>query len=61
MESSSDVTIAELPRFTEMHSASGIAFLGMTQLRVYFFGSKLNVVSHHMPKEEFSDSTRRMA
>jgi hypothetical protein len=30
-------------------------------LRVYSFGSKLKIVSHHMPKEESSDSTGRMA
>jgi hypothetical protein len=61
VQSSSDENIDELPRFTEMHSTSGIAFLGMTQSRVYSFGSKLKVVSHHMPKEESLDSTRSMA
>jgi hypothetical protein len=61
IQSSSDVNIVELPRFTRMHYASGIAFLGMTRWKIYSFGSKFNIASHHMLMEESSDSTWHMA
>jgi hypothetical protein len=61
IRSSSDVNIVELPRFTGMHYASGIAFLGMTRWKIYSFGSKFNIASHHMLMEESSDSTGYMA